>query len=159
MPEPSPPTRSKHMSALNARLSAIRGFWAPRTDLATPRESCSCDCIYTRWCRAAAQSAHQALSSFTILRDASKAARLRGGCLVALEGAVQAPGCFKTPRTALLIVSGCVHLATAACFAAQWPPRPPARQLRQLRSIPPASARCTLQPSHLDAWGYLSPLL
>ena len=69
--------------------------------------------------------------------------------MVALGGA-GVPGCLGfAPRTALLLVSGCVHLATAACFAQG----PTIRQLRQLRSIPPASAQCTPQPSLLGCLG------
>jgi len=159
------------MSVVNeARLSAIRGSRAheqePIVDVqgaearknfssvvalpAAPRESCSCDFIYTRWRESRPgscdfintrdQCAHHALNSFTILRDGSTAARTRGGCVVALGGA-GVPGCQGfAPRTALLLVSGCVQLATAACFAQG----PTIRQLRQLRSIPPAAAQCTL---------------
>jgi hypothetical protein len=98
-------------------------------------------------------SAHTIAIEFfdKILRDGSTATRTRGGCVVAL-GRAGVPGYSSlgfAPRTALLLVSGCVHLATAACFAGGFRvgQRPPARQLRQHRSIPPASAQCTPRPS------------
>lgn len=91
-----------------------------------------------RWSRTLC--VHQALTIvFKILRDGSAAARTRGGCVVALAGS-SLPSCLGcAKRTAILLVSGCVHLATATCFAVRVGSHPPVRQLRQLRLSPSTS--------------------